>query len=457
MVRPLRLPALFLALALSFGSLATSAAAQNYDVVALQEDLADGGTLTDPEPRCIDYRGGEGDFVFFDDTNDLLATYDPDATPGSRTAVLRTAAQLDADAGVDVVVCRDLDTDLGGNVFVALSPADNVDLVYRTDAAGGTGTALTSGSGGDGITGLVVDGTTVWLARAQFFGAPEDGVYRVNTTGAGQTPAEVVTDADLDLTGIDIAGTGDLYATSSEFGVDALQNVVVRVEDPTGAATLSTVVAPCTGGSPVFENCGDGGLEDLKVGSRSGAERLFVFNNSFGGPEGEEIAQFDLDGDDPETVFTQADFLADPDIAGAGVTEYTPAGTGNGYMDYIEGELFLAGSSSFDGTPGIFSVEVLSGLANEPETPAPVFALDVQPNPMAGAGTVRVTVGVPQALEVVAYDALGRRAALLFRGQAMAGVPVTVRLDGRTLPAGVYVVRAVGEAGAAVQRVTVVR
>ncbi|MDX1421420.1 MAG: hypothetical protein R3181_15750, partial [Rubricoccaceae bacterium] len=72
------------------------AAAQDYGVVALQSDLADGGTLTDPIPYCLDYRPGLGDFVFFDDANDLLASYDPEAPAGSRTTVLRTAAEIDA-------------------------------------------------------------------------------------------------------------------------------------------------------------------------------------------------------------------------------------------------------------------------------------------------------------------------------------------------------------------------
>jgi hypothetical protein len=450
MLRPLLLSALALALALP-------ARAQDYGVVATQAALADGGTLSSPEPRCLDYRPAQGDFVFFDDTNDLLATFNRNAAPGSRTAVLRTAAQLDADAGVDVVVCRDLDTDAAGNVFVALSPADNVDFVYQTNATGATGAALTSGSVGDGITGLVVAGTTVWLARSQFFGAPEDGVYRVSTTGTGQTPAVVVTNGQLDLTGIDAASTGDLYATSSEFGEGSFQNVVVRVADPDGSATLTTVATPCTGGSPVFENCTDGGIEDLKVGIRQGEERLFVFNNSFGGPEGEEAAEFDLDGSNPQTVFTQAAFLADPDVAAAGVTEYTPGGTGNGYMDYFDGRLYLAGSSGFGGVPGLFEAVLGGGVASEPGAPEAAFALAVGPNPASEAATVRVAVGAAQALEVAAYDLLGRRVALLFEGTALAGAPVTARLDVSRLPAGVYVVRAVGEAGAAAHRLSVVR
>lgn len=453
MTRPLLLALLVLTLALP-------PAAQSYGVVATQSDLADGGTLTDPVPFCLDYRAAQDDFVFFDDTGDLLATYDPGAAPGSRTTILRSAAALDADTGVDVVVCRDLDTDDAGNVYLGLSAADNADRVYRTDAAGTTGTVLTNPSSGsddgDGITGVVVDGTTLYLARGEFFGAPEDGVYRLNTTGAGQTPTAVVIDAGLDLTGLDLASTGDLYATSSEFGVGALQNVIVTVADPGGAATLSTIATPCTGGSPIFENCSDGGVEDLKVGflEVSGGEQEFVFafNNSFGAPEGEAVGQFDLDGANPETVFTQARLITE-----TGITEFTPAGTGNGYMDFVNRTLYLAGSGSFDGTVCIFSVAFISVLASEPSAPESAFALTVWPNPVRGEASVRVTADATQVLEVAAYDLLGRRVALLYHGTALAGAPITVRLDGSSLPPGVYVVRATGETGMAAHRVTVVR
>lgn len=439
------------------------AAAQDYGVVALQSDLADGGTLTDPIPYCLDYRPGLGDFVFFDDANDLLASYDPEAPAGSRTTVLRTAAEIDADLGTDIVTCRDLDTDDDGNVYFGAATADNLDSVYRVTADGSSGLVLTDPNAadtGDGIAGLVVnnDGTLLYLARSQFFGSPEDGLYRLGTFSPAQEPEPVVTDGDLDLTGIGISSSGDLYATSSEFGNGAFQNVIVEVADPEGSATLSTVAEPCSGGSPVFVNCEDGGLEDLKVGVRNGDERLFVFNNSFGGPEGEVVAQFDLDGSNPEVVFTESAFLGDPDVSGAGVTEYTPAGTGNGYLDYFNGTLYFAGSASFDGTPGIFEAALGGGgVATEPGAPEAAFALDVWPNPTADGASVRVTVDAAQALEVAAYDLLGRRVDVLFSGTALAGEPVTARLAVSALPAGVYVVRATGETGATMRRVTVVR
>jgi|GEM_PF-3465256 len=91
-----------------------------------------------------------------------------------------------------------------------------------------------------------------------------------------------------------------------------------------------------------------------------------------------------------------------------------------------------------------------------PEAPAApeVFALAAAPNP--SPGTVTLTVAVPEAapVRVEAFDALGRRVAVVHDGPLGAGLH-GLRLAG--LPAGVYVVRASAGAAVAVQRLTVVR
>ncbi len=96
--------------------------------------------------------------------------------------------------------------------------------------------------------------------------------------------------------------------------------------------------------------------------------------------------------------------------------------------------------------------------AAEPGATAPSdLALSAPtPNPAAGTATLALTLGRPSAVRVAAFDALGREVAVLHDGTLPAGSHA-LRLETAALPAGVYVVRATGEAGTAVRRVTVGR
>lgn len=86
--------------------------------------------------------------------------------------------------------------------------------------------------------------------------------------------------------------------------------------------------------------------------------------------------------------------------------------------------------------------------------------LDAFPNPLASQATVRVTTASASEAQVVLYDALGRRVAMLIDGALPAGVH-DVPLDARRLAPGVYVVQVrVAREGAAwtdVRRLTVAR
>jgi hypothetical protein len=67
--------------------------------------------------------------------------------------------------------------------------------------------------------------------------------------------------------------------------------------------------------------------------------------------------------------------------------------------------------------------------------------LEVAPNPFRDEAAVTLTLPEPGEVAVALYDVLGRRVALLHEGALEAGEHA-LRLDGRSLPAGVYVVRA---------------
>ena len=92
-------------------------------------------------------------------------------------------------------------------------------------------------------------------------------------------------------------------------------------------------------------------------------------------------------------------------------------------------------------------------VALDPTTDA--FALSVAPNPSAGVFSVTLTASSPTTVEV--FDALGRRVAEVRSGSVASG-ETRIPVDLRSLPAGVYVLRATTEAGGVVSRTaTVVR
>ena len=80
----------------------------------------------------------------------------------------------------------------------------------------------------------------------------------------------------------------------------------------------------------------------------------------------------------------------------------------------------------------------------------------VAPHPVRGAAAVRYTLPTAERIDLAVYDVLGRRVATLATGRQAAGTH-TARLDGRSWPSGVYLVRLLAGGRAHTQRVTVVR
>ncbi len=76
-----------------------------------------------------------------------------------------------------------------------------------------------------------------------------------------------------------------------------------------------------------------------------------------------------------------------------------------------------------------------------------VLALSVYPNPSHGDATVQFALDAPQQVRLAVYDVLGRRVLSEDLGAQAAG-EASHRLDAARLPAGVYVVRLDGDAGA---------
>ena len=124
---------------------------------------------------------------------------------------------------------------------------------------------------------------------------------------------------------------------------------------------------------------------------------------------------------------------------------------------YFESGLVIAN----DGDYGLFVLRPDASLdvtnAGGP-VPRSGFSLSApRPNPSAGDTRLTLQVDTAQQVRAELFDVAGRRMASLYSGPATPGTRLTLAVSGTNLPAGVYVVRVVGEAFEASQRVVLTR
>ena len=223
----------------------------------------------------------------------------------------------------------------------------------------------TSGPNANGVTAVARAGSFggIYVARSQAAGAAEDGIYRVTNSETDDTA--VALNADLDLVGLTASSNGDLCGTSGKNGSGTVRNKIIRVVDPTNAATLQVVADPFAGPNPLFSNGDDGGLGDILVGEQGDVERIFVVNNSFNAADGERIGRYNLSGSDPVLVFTEAGLIASPP-AQATPTSAFSAPSSTGYLTRFTianqnpnlASLFLASRATGNGQAAIFELDV---------------------------------------------------------------------------------------------------
>jgi hypothetical protein len=115
-------------------------------------------------------------------------------------------------------------------------------------------------------------------------------------------------------------------------------------------------------------------------------------------------------------------------------------------------------------TAGVVLASVPLTLVVEADTPAEPgpgadmgVRLEVSPNPITTTATATLTLAAPASdIAVTVHDVLGRQVRVVGRGRLSAG-DTALPLDAGSLPAGVYVVRAVVDGAAVTQRITVLR
>lgn len=124
-----------------------------------------------------------------------------------------------------------------------------------------------------------------------------------------------------------------------------------------------------------------------------------------------------------------------------------------------DGRLFFSGhdASGQDAYGRELWAYIPPSTASEPmSAPGSRPLLTAYPNPTLGSATVGLTVAESSEVRLAVYDVLGREVVVLHEGPLAAGAHA-LAFDAAGLPAGLYLVRAVGDGFTEAQRVTVVR
>ena len=106
------------------------------------------------------------------------------------------------------------------------------------------------------------------------------------------------------------------------------------------------------------------------------------------------------------------------------------------------------------GAPAVHAAEVdreALSLELVDETPQPFRLSSARPNPFSSSTRLQLSLDTPTALRVAVFDALGREVMKLHEGTLQPGT-YNLRLDGSTLPPGLYLVRATDGRGTTVTR-----
>jgi hypothetical protein len=161
--------------------------------------------------------------------------------------------------------------------------------------------------------------------------------------------------------------------------------------------------------------------------------------------------------------FTTAGGVAVNGVArlAGGAWESLAGGVGNGTVRAlaVDGPHLYAGGgySSIGGVAGLnYFARYEGGVATPVEVTPPAVALVLEPaapNPSATTTTLRFSSDRAQTVRLELFDVLGRRVSTLYEGTVAAGQRVVVPVAVGSLPAGAYLARLSGEAGAVTRRI----
>jgi hypothetical protein len=334
-------------------------------------------------------------------------------------------------------------------------------------AIGGAGDGegnLISANGLDGIA--ITDGATGTRVHGNWIGTDATGTLDL---GNGQDGVDIGDDADGNVVGGTGDGEGNVIAFNAEEGVEVggTGNAVLGNSlFGNGAVGIDLRNSAATAG-PTPNDPGDGddgpnrlqNFPEIDSATGDGADGLVVTYTVDTAPANAayplrvEFFLADADGDEGRTVLG-VDAVAEPDAQTERQVLLVPD------VPVADGDRIVATATDADGNTSEFSEGVAVALPGTAAAPAPAgggLRLTAAPNPGADALTVTVTVGAAvRSARVAAYDALGREVAQLHDGPLAAGAHA-LALDAAALPAGVYVVQVVTEAGTISRTLTVAR
>ena len=114
-----------------------------------------------------------------------------------------------------------------------------------------------------------------------------------------------------------------------------------------------------------------------------------------------------------------------------------------------------------DGETGFFVLQVdpllTTSASGEAPTETTARLSEPRPNPTSGGAQLTLRVDAVQTVRAELFDVAGRRVASVYDGTASPGADLTLSVSGAGLPAGVYVVRVVGETFQASRRLVLTR
>jgi len=254
--------------------------------------------------------------------------------------------------------------------------------------------------------------SSLMLGASVFFRVDPDG----DTTSLGVSLADAGADAGLALT---YTATGSIRAC--EPVVNDLTGRIALIERGPSEET-----DPCYFNRKVYH------------AEQAGAIGVVVFNHAEWVQEQGDVVRGGMSAGDTSIAVTIPALLF-------------PRGMAQPWLDTLATGAPVCVRMSTLCCGGPITYGVCGTVASEPGADSST-SLAVVPNPFAAAATLTLSLARAQAVRVEAYDALGRRVALLHDGVLPAGAH-RLTLDGAVLPPGVYVVRAAGEAFAVSRRV----
>ena len=351
---------LFAAILLAFG--ASMASAQTYEIEADSMDLAPSNDTTNVQ--CLTQLQS-GTFVFFNSNAEGIYTWD-----GSSLGEHRSAQDLNNDVpdeSNNFDSCDGAVAEAGFVYFILRSSATNDNYVYRTEAADPSNNSFVQFNGANG---LATDGSTVYIAAYQFFGAPEDGIWEVGADLSG-SPSELAANADLSIDVIDLTDDGILYGFSNSFGGGNFESNIFSIDVTASSPSFSVFTDPYGSGTP-FNDTGDQ-IEDLEVIDFDGTEYIVVYNQSFDGPNGEEWGTIKTSDQSTTLLFTQGDLAS-----GLSVPGYTGGGT-EPMVVTSSGDVFAA--SRFRTSSGqVESTDYIAKVSDAPPLPVEMAGFDAVQN-----------------------------------------------------------------------------